>query len=75
MMHVVHCLNIFQWKYRLSNELSPENIMTGYPPHDNNKLNIEIGSYVQVLDAPRPTNTPRFRTHGAIALGATLNSG
>jgi len=75
MMHVVHYLNIFPWKYGLSTELSQETIMTGSPAHDYNKLKIEFGSYVQVFDAPSPSNTPRSSTHGAIALGATVISG
>jgi len=73
MMHVVHYLNIFPWKYGVSTELSPETIMTGFPAPDYNKL--KIGSYTQVFDAPSPSNTPRSRTHGAIALGATENAG
>ena len=34
MVHVVHYLNIFPWKYGVSTELSPETIMTGFPPPD-----------------------------------------
>jgi len=49
--------------------------MTGTPPPDYNKLKIEFSSYAQVFDAPSPSNTQRSRTHGAIALGATGNSG
>ena len=75
MMHVVHFLNIFPGKHGLSTELSPETIMTGSPPLDYNKFRIEFGSYAQVFDAPSPSNTPRSRTHGAIALGATGNAG
>jgi len=75
MMHVVHQLNIFPWKYGLSHELSPETIMIGSAAPDYNKLKIEFGSYAQVFDAPNPSNTPRSRTHGTIALGATGNAG
>jgi len=75
MMHVVHQLNIFPWKYGLSHELSPETIMIGSPAPDYNKLKIEFGSCAQVFDAPNPSNTPRSLTHGTIALGATGNAG
>ena len=54
MMHVVHYLNIFPWKYGVSTELSPETIMTGFPAPDYNKLKIEFGSYAQVLMPPVP---------------------
>ena len=75
MMHVVHYLNIFPWKYGVSQELSPESIVIGSPPPDYNKIRIEFGSYAQVYDAPSPSNTPRSRSHGAIALGSTGNAG
>ncbi|GAX20129.1 hypothetical protein FisN_17Lu131 [Fistulifera solaris] len=75
MMNVVHWLNVFPWKYGVSDDLSPETIMTGSPPPDYNKLRIEFGSYAQVFDAPTPSNTPRSRTHGAIALCSTGNHG
>ncbi|GAX15524.1 hypothetical protein FisN_6Hu141 [Fistulifera solaris] len=75
MMHVVNCLNIFPWKYGVSKDISPETIMTGSPPPDYNKLKLEFGTYAQVYDAPKPSNTPRSRTHGAIALNSTGNAG
>ena len=75
MMHVVHYLNIFPWKYGVSTELSPETIMTGFLPPDYNKLKIEFGSYAKVIDAPSPSNTLQYCTHGVIALGATGNAG
>jgi len=40
MMHVVHYLNIFRWKYGLSNEMSPETVMIGSPVPDYNTLRI-----------------------------------
>ncbi|GAX19772.1 hypothetical protein FisN_3Hu001, partial [Fistulifera solaris] len=75
MMNVVHLLNIFPWKYGVSDDLSPETIMTGSPPPDYNTMRIEFGAYAQVYDSPTPSNTPRSRTHGAIALGPTGNHG
>jgi len=75
MMHDVHYLNIFPLKYGVSTELSPETIMTGFPPPDYNKLKIEFVFYAKVFDAPSPSNTPQSCTHGAIALGATGNAG
>ena len=74
MMHVVHYLNIFPWKYGVSTELSPETIMTGFPAPDYNELKIEFGSYAQVFDAPSPSNTPRSCTHGAVALSHAPSS-
>jgi len=74
-MPVVHYLNIFPSKFGVSTELSPETIITGFPPPYYNKLKIELGSYAHVFDAPSPSNTPISRTHGAIALGATGNPG
>ena len=68
-------LNIIPWRYGVSNELSPETIMTGSPPPDYNKLKIGFSSYAQVFNAISPFTTPRSRTHGAIALGATENAG
>jgi len=57
----------------LSDDLSPETIMTGYP--DYRKLKIEFGSYVQFFDAPNPSKTPRTHNHSNIALGETGNTG
>jgi len=57
--------------YGVSTELPLETIMNGSPPPDYNKLKIRFGSHAQVLNAPSPSNTPRSRTNGAIALGAT----
>ena len=74
MMHDVHYLNIFPLKYGVSTELSPETIMTGFPPPDYNKLKIEFGSDAQVFDAHSPSNTPLSCTHGAIVLVETRNA-
>ena len=49
--------------------MSPHSIMTGRAHMDYNKIPLEFGSYVQLLD--RSTNTIRSCTIGAIALNPT----
>ena len=76
--HMVHdairCLNNFPWKYGVSDTLSPACIVTGAPPPDYNALTLEFGSYVQVFEHNEPSNTPRARSLGAIALCPTGNA-
>jgi hypothetical protein len=54
--------------------MSPASLVTGVPPPDFNKLRLEFGSYVQVFEANNPTNTPKARSVGAIALTPTGNA-
>jgi hypothetical protein len=72
--HATICLNQFPWVHGVSRSLSPASIVTGVPPPDFNKLRIEFGSYVQVFEANNPTNTPKARSVGAIALTPTGNA-
>ena len=68
------CLNQFPRKYGVSETLSPDAIVTGAGPPDYNALQLEFGSYVQVFEDNDPTNTPRARSLGAIALSPTGNA-
>jgi hypothetical protein len=70
----IRCLNQFPWKYGVSYTLSPAAIVTGAGPPDYAALRLEFGSYVQVFEDPQPTNTPRARSLGAIALSPTGNA-
>ena len=66
--HVIQCLNMLPAPNGVSPTLSPDSIVTGSPPPDYNRLQLEFGSYVQLFDDVSPTNTLRSRTFGAIAL-------
>ena len=68
------CLNQFPWKNGISTDLSPAALVTGHPPPDFNKMRLEFGTYVQVFEDNDPSNTPRARSMGAIALGPTGNA-
>ena len=77
--HMVHnaiqCLNNFPLKYGVSDTLSPACIVTGAPPPDYNALTLlEFGAYIQVFEHNEPSNTPRARSLGAIALCPTGNA-
>ena len=63
------CLNAFPRDDGMSDHMSPYSIVTGRPRMDYNKIPLEFGSYVQLLD--RSINTIRSRTIGAIALNPT----
>ena len=63
------CLNGFPKDDGVSEHMSPHSIITGRARMDYNKLPLEFGSYVQLLD--RSVNTIRSRTIGAIALNPT----
>jgi hypothetical protein len=67
-------LNQFPAKNGVSNTLSPLTIMTGRPTPNFNDMKIEFGAYAQVFEDSNPTNTPRARTTGAIALTPTGNA-
>jgi hypothetical protein len=72
--HALHCLNHFPWPNGISDTMSPASIVTGVSPLDYNKLSLEFGSYVQVFEDNNPTNTPKARSLGAIALTPTGNA-
>ena len=61
-----HCLNGFPRDDGVSDHMSPHSIVTGRAHMDYNKIPLEFGSYVQLLD--RSTNTIRSHRIGAIAL-------
>ena len=65
------CLNGFPKEDGVSEHMSPYSIVTGRSRVDYNKIPLEFGSYVQLLD--RSVNTIRSRTIGAIALNPTGN--
>jgi hypothetical protein len=71
---VVRCLNNFPWKRGISDTLSPATIVTGVATPDYTCMRLELGSYVQVFEDSDPTNTPRARSLGAIALLPTGNA-
>ena len=71
---VVRNLNQFPWKQGVSDTISPAGLVTGTALPDFNKLRLEFGSYVQVFEDNNPTNTPRARSLGAIALNPTGNA-
>ena len=70
----VRCLNLFPWKYGISDTLSPDNIVRGTALPDFPALRLELGAYVQVFEDCAPSNTPRARSLGAIALHPTGNA-
>jgi hypothetical protein len=72
--HSVRCLNQFPWRNGISSTLSPSGIILGTALPDYNTLRVEFGSYVQVFEDNDPTNTPRARSLGAIALTPTGNA-
>ena len=63
------CLNGFPKEDGVSEHMSPHSIVTGQARMDYNKIPLEFGSYVQLLD--RSMNTIRSQTIGAIALNPT----
>ena len=60
------CLNGFPRDDGVLDHMSPHSIVTGRTRMDYNKIPLEFGSYVQLLD--RSTNTIRSHTIGAIVL-------
>ena len=72
--HVVNCLNQFPWANGISSTMSPASLVTGVSPPDYNKMTLEFGTYVQLFETNDPTNTPKARSLGAIALTPTGNS-
>jgi hypothetical protein len=68
------CLNQFPRKNGISATMSPATIVTGVGTPDYHRMKLEFGAYVQVFEDSEPTNTPRARSMGAIALCPTGNS-
>ena len=66
-----HCLNGFPKEDGVLEHMSPHSIITGRSHMDYNKIPLEFGSYVQLLD--HSVNTIRSRTIGAIAPNPTGN--
>ena len=69
----IRCLNQFPKENGISATMSPATIVTGAPTPDYNAMRLELGAYVQVIEDSEPTNTPRARSLGAIALTPTGN--
>ena len=69
----IRCLNQFPKKNGISATMSHATIVTGAPSPDYNAMRLELGAYVQVIEDSEPTNTPRARYLGAIALTPTGN--
>ena len=70
----VRCLNQFPWVNGISSESSPLSLVTGAAAPDYNGMRVELGQYVQVFEPSDPTNTPKARALGAIALTPTGNA-
>ena len=70
----VRCLNSFPRKNGVSATLSPVSIITGAPTPDYHTMRLELGSYAQIYEDNDPSNTPRARSLGAIALTPTGNT-
>ena len=70
----VRCLNQFPHATGISSTMSPLTIVTGSNTPDYNAMRLELGTYVQVFEDHDPTNTPRSRSLGAIALCPTGNA-
>jgi hypothetical protein len=54
--------------------MGPSTIVTGTATPDYNAMRVELGTYVQVFEDNDPSNTPRGRSLGAIALCPTGNA-
>ena len=70
----VRCLNQFPHRNDISSTMSLTTIDTGAGTPNYNAMRIEFGSYVQVFEDCNPSNTPRARSLGAIALTPTGHS-
>ena len=71
---VVRFLNQFPWQHGISDTLSPAAIVTGIGTPDFHNMRLEFGTYVQVFEDNSPSNTPKARSMGAIALNPTGNA-
>ena len=66
---VIHRLNTFPVKSRVSETLSPSVIMTARSPDYKKHCKLKFGSYVQKHEDNQPRNSQKARTLGAITLG------
>ena len=64
--YMVTCLNMLQSKNGIFSDLSPEEIILGYPNPDYNNLRVTFGLYVQVFIGT--TNITKHIPVGAIAM-------
>lgn len=69
----VRCLNLFPRRTGISPDLSPVSLVTGVASPDYTAMRVEFGQYVQVFEDSDPSNTPRARSLGAIAMTPTGN--
>ena len=58
----------------ISDTISPSTLVLGKPTLDYNEMRIEFGSYAQVFEERRVTNTTATRSIGAIALASYPDS-
>lgn len=72
--HAVRSRNQLPTTDGISSTLSPSTIVTGAPQVDFNLLTLEFGSYVQVFNERRVTNSLLPRTTGAIAMNPTSDN-
>lgn len=70
----VRCLNQFPRKNGVSATMSPATIVVGVGTPEFTAMRLEFGAYAQVFEEFDPTNTPRARSLGAIALTPTGNA-
>ena len=63
---MVSCLNMSPYKNGISSELSPSEIILGYPNPDYNKFKIKLGAYAEVYIGT--TNRTKKRALVVIAL-------
>ena len=66
-------INSFPVKDGASDNLSPRTLITGVRLDANKHCKVPFGTYVQVAEENKPTNTTQTRTQGAIALGPSNN--
>jgi hypothetical protein len=69
----VKCLNQFPAVDGVSDTISPFTMITGRPNPDYNQMTLDFGTYVQVYEDNKPTNSTMPRSTGAIALNPTGN--
>ena len=70
---VILWLNAFPVKSRISQTISPQELLMSWHFDYKNHCRVQPGTYCEVHDKPVPTNTMAWRAHKAIALGPTGN--
>ena len=66
-------MNAFPVKSRVSDKISPRELLLRWQLNYKKHCRVEPGTYCEVHDEPTPTNTMAPQTHAAIALGPTGN--